>query len=267
MKLKLISFLLFITASFCTLFGQNTKSDMEVIYKMKFIADSLKKDNVTYVDNLTLLFNNEISIYYSQEAKDYYDYLNKGISKMQGGKISLGTLPPYPKSKGSVYKSGDIITATLPVGKYLYSFEEPKLNWTLLEDRTEINGIKCSLAKTKSDTGDTFFAWYTSEYPVSEGPFRFKGLPGLIVKVYNANNTIEIETVQIKKVEKEIEPFFNKSALKIKNKEAFLKARNEYFDNPNIQNMNTGLIIKDGNGNILNSNTRKVKLGNNVFLD
>jgi len=62
---------------------------------MKFISDSLKKENVATVDNLILLFNNQSSIYYSEEAKNYYDYLSKGISQMKGGKISLGTLPPF----------------------------------------------------------------------------------------------------------------------------------------------------------------------------
>lgn len=266
MNFKIVFTFIFISVFSFFVYAQNNKSDMEVVYRMKFISDSLRKENVATVDNLILLFNNQSSIYYSEEAKNYYDYLSKGISQMKDNKISMGTLPPYPKSKGSIYKIGDVIWATLPVGKYLYTFEEPKLDWVLLNGKTEINGIKCNLAKTISDTGDTFFAWYTYEYPFSEGPFRFKGLPGLILKIYNKNQTIEIEAVEIKKTVADIEPIFKNVAINIKNKEIFLKSRSEYFENPNIQNINNGLIIKDDKGNIYN-NMRKQKLSNNVFLD
>lgn len=256
---------LFILFSF-QLSAQSTKADMEVVYRMKFISDSTKTQYPVYVDNLILLFNKESSIYYSQDAKGYYEFLNKGLSTMKDGKISLGTIPAPPKVKGTVYKVGDIITANLPVGKYIYSFEEPKLQWTLLDETKEIKGIKCRLAKTTVDTGDTFFAWYTTEeYPFSEGPFRFKGLPGLILSIYNKNKTIEIDAVEIKKSDAVIENLFSGMSIKVKNKAIFLKARNEYFENPNIQS-NRDIIIKDGNGNIINNN-RKEKLPNNVFLD
>ncbi|REC45786.1 GLPGLI family protein [Chryseobacterium sp. 5_R23647] len=266
MTLKIL--LTFISTAVFTIYvsAQNDNSDMEVVYKMKYIPDSLKKEKSILVDNLVLLFNNHSSIYFSQEAKNYYDYLSKGIAKMQNGTISLGTLPDYPRSRASVYKNGDIITATLPVGKYFYSFEEPKLQWTLLNDKTKINGIECSFAKTVTDTGDTFFAWYTMEYPFSEGPFRFKGLPGLILKVFNKNNTIEIEAVEIKKSISVIEPFIISGSIKIKNKNIYLKTRAEYNENPNIQNINSGIIIKK-DGVVLNNGTSLRKIEANVFLD
>ncbi len=266
MNLKFFVCNIFVLLFTISISAQNNKSDMEVVYKMKFTPDSLKRENSIFVDQLVLLFNNNSSIYFSQEAKIYYDYLNKGISTMQNGKISLGTLPPFPRSRASVYKNGDMITATLPVGKYFYSFEEPKLEWTLLNDKSKINGIECSLAKTVTDTGDTFFAWYTMHYPFSEGPFRFKGLPGLILKVYNQNNTIEIEAVGIKQSVAVIEPFFNSGSIKIKNKSIFLKTRDEYNENPNIQNINSGVIVKR-DGILLDNKSSMQKIDTNVFLD
>lgn len=249
-----------------SMIAQNNNSDMEVVYKMKYIPDSLNKEKKIYVDNLVLLFNNHSSVYFSQEAKDYYDYLKKGMSTIVNGKISLGTLPSFPRSRASVYKNGEIITATLPVGKYFYSFEEPKLEWILLDDKSTINGVNCNLAKTVTDTGDTFFAWYSMEYPFSEGPFRFKGLPGLILKIYNKNNTIEIEAIGIKQSVTNIEPFFNVANIKIKNKSIYLKTRAEYNENPNIQNINSGIIVKK-DGVLLDNKTSIQKISTNVFLD
>lgn len=266
MKFKFFFSSIFIFLLYGNLIAQNNNSEMEVVYKMNYIPDSLNTEKKISVDNLVLLFNNDTSIYFSQDAKTYYDYLTKGISTMQNGKISLGTLPPYPRSRASVYKHGEVITATLPVGKYFYSFEEPKLEWILLNEKSVINGTNCNLAKTITDTGDTFFAWYSMEYPFSEGPFRFKGLPGLILKVYNKNKTIEIEAIGIKKAVLPIEPFMTASSIKIKNKNIYLKTRAEYNENPNIQNMNTGIIVKK-DGVLLDNNTGMKKITTNVFLD
>lgn len=266
-----MKFKFFITSILILLFSENfiaqsNIANMEVIYKMKYIPDSLNRDKIIYVDNLVLLFNNHTSIYYSQEAKTYYDFLQKGVSSMQNGTISLGTLPPYPKSKASVYKKGEIISAVLPVGRYFYSFKEPKLEWILLNKKSFINGINCSLAKTITDTGDTFYAWYSMDYPFSEGPFRFKGLPGLILKIFNQNNTIEIEALAIKQSNSNIEDFLSNGSIKIKNKSIYLKTRTEYNENPNIQNINSNVIVKK-DGVLLNNATGMQKINTNVFLD
>ncbi|WP_157844215.1 GLPGLI family protein [Chryseobacterium sp. Leaf180] len=246
--------------------AQSNKSFMEVSYRMKFFPDSLNLERSITVDNLILLFNDNSSVYFSKEARDYFTQLKNGVSSSKNGNISLGVLPSLPKSRGSVYKSGEVITATLPVGRYFYSFEEPKLLWALLDEKTKINGIDCRLAKTLTDTGDTFFAWYTMEYPYSEGPFRFKGLPGLIIKVYNKNNTISIEATNLKETAESIEPFFNDGSIELKTKSIFLKQRKDYNDNPNIQNMNSNVTFRK-DGVLLDNATSMKKIENNVFLD
>ncbi|MDQ0591661.1 GLPGLI family protein [Chryseobacterium ginsenosidimutans] len=247
------------------LFGQN-KAKLEVRYNMKFIPDSTNKIKSGNFD-LILLCNENESIYYSPDAKKYYDYLYEKSSQMVGGKISLGSLPTYPKVRGIVYKKNNIITATLPLGKYNYSFDEPQLNWELQKETKTINGMKCNLAKVKTDTNDTFFAWYTQQYQFSEGPFRFKGLPGLIIELYNTNKTIWIQTAEIKKSDEEIKPLSLGSVIKLKSKNEFIKARTTYHENPNTGSFGDNITIRDDKGNDY-SKMRKEKIsGINVFLD
>lgn len=239
---------------------------LEVRYNMKFIPDSTNKAKSGEFD-LTLLCNENESVYYSADAKKYYDYLYEKSSQMVGGKISLGSLPAYPKVRGIVYRKDNTITATLPVGKYNYSFEEPALQWELQKESKTINGMVCSLAKVKTDTGDTFFAWYTQQYPFAEGPFRFKGLPGLIIELYNNNKTIWIQASEIKKSEEEIQPLSLGSVIKLKSKNDFIKARKAYYENPNTGALGDNIIIRDDRGNDY-SKIRKEKIsGINVFLD
>ncbi len=230
----LISGLSFISA-------QNGKAVMEVNYETRMVSDSLNRDKVN-IFAFTLLCNNAESVYFSREAKAFY----KGTSK-ETIKTSAGAIPKYPKSVGSVFKTKENLLVSLPVGKYIFTYEEPKLSWQVLDDTKDIKGFKCRLAKTTTDTGDTFFAWFTADIPISDGPFRFKGLTGLILEIYNKNKTIEIYATEIKRSEEIIEPLNYGSDIKTKSKLQFLEARKNYLENPSMYNGN--LKILDANGN------------------
>ncbi|MCZ4693658.1 GLPGLI family protein [Ancylomarina euxinus] len=61
--------------------------------------------------------------------------------------------------------------------------EEIKLDWQLEEVRdTSILGYTCQKA-TCYFGGRNYEAWYTMEIPISDGPYKFNGLPGLIVRI------------------------------------------------------------------------------------
>lgn len=239
--------------------AQNNRAVMEINYETKIISDSLNRDKINIFASV-LACNNIESVYYSKEAKAFYN----GISS-QTINTSYGAIPKYPKSVGSVYKSNEKLWVSLPVGKYIFTFEEPKLKWEILDDTRDIKGFKSRLAKTITDTGDSFFAWFTNDIAIPDGPFRFKGLSGLILEVYNKNKTIEIYATDIKKSDEVIEPLNYGDDVKTKSKKQFLEARKNYHENPSMYNGNIRLL--DGNGNDkTKSMTDRIKRIN-TFLD
>lgn len=232
---------------------------MEINYETKIISDSLNKDKVDIYTS-TLLCNNKQSVYFSREAKAFYN----GTSS-QTISTSFGAILKYPKSVASIYKENETLTASLPVGKYIFTFEEPTLKWEILNDMKTIKGFKTRLAKTITDTGDTFFAWFTPDIPITEGPFRFKGLSGLVLEVYNASKTIEIYATDIKKSEEIIEPLHYRGDIKAKSKKQFLEARKNYSENPSMYNGNLKIVDENGNDKtkLLTERIKKI----NTFLD
>ncbi|MCE4066199.1 MULTISPECIES: GLPGLI family protein [Chryseobacterium] len=236
-----------------------SKAVMEINYETKMISDSLNRDKIKIYSSI-LLCNNTESIYCSAEAKAYY----KGNST-ETISTDYGNIPKYPKAVESIYKSNDIITASLPVGKYIFTFEEPKLKWEILDNTKKIKGFNCQLAKAITDTGDTVFAWFSKDIPIQEGPFRFKGLSGMILEVYNKNKTIEIYATDIKKSEDIIEPLKYYNEVKAKNKQQFLEARKNFHENPSMYNGN--LKVVDANGNdktkIMTDRIKRI----NTFMD
>ena len=60
-------------------------------------------------------------------------------------------------------------------------------NWQLIPDSTTtIIGYRCLLAKALFK-GRTWYAWYSEDIPISEGPWKISGLPGLVLLAYDQN--------------------------------------------------------------------------------
>jgi GLPGLI family protein len=81
-----------------------------------------------------------------------------------------------------------------------YRYEEPanSLNWTITPAKATVAGYACQRA-TASYAGRQWEAWFTREVPVSEGPYKFYGLPGLIVKVSDTRQHYVFELAKLTK--------------------------------------------------------------------
>ncbi|MDY0142989.1 MAG: GLPGLI family protein [Bacteroidales bacterium] len=71
----------------------------------------------------------------------------------------------------------------------LYKVEEPiGFNWAIEPSRdTTILDIHCLMARVKY-AGRDYIAWFAPKIPINDGPYKFSGLPGLIIKLYDTEN-------------------------------------------------------------------------------
>ena len=84
---------------------------------------------------------------------------------------------------------------SLNVNTLVYADSVPAINWTFLpEESTSILGYECSKA-TGEFAGRRYTAWFTSELPLPYGPYKFGGLPGLILKIEDAEQQFIWEAV------------------------------------------------------------------------
>ncbi|AZA59491.1 GLPGLI family protein [Chryseobacterium shandongense] len=72
----------------------------------------------------------------------------------------------------------------------------PVFNWKIENETQEILGYQCKKA-TMNFRGRNYIAWFTTKIPVSDGPWKFGGLPGLILKIEDDNSKIKIEANKI----------------------------------------------------------------------
>lgn len=72
----------------------------------------------------------------------------------------------------------------------------PTLNWKVGNEIKEILGYSCKKATTIF-RGRNYIAWFTPKIPVSDGPWKFGGLPGLILEITDDNSKVKIEATKI----------------------------------------------------------------------
>lgn len=94
------------------------------------------------------------------------------------------------------------------VGNFLYQDSIPTLVWQFVLDETEtVLGYECVKA-TCEFAGRSYSAWFTQELPLPFGPYKFGGLPGLILKIEDAEQQFVWEAIGF---ERSTEPIFDYS--------------------------------------------------------
>ena len=76
------------------------------------------------------------------------------------------------------------------------SYNTPIINtWKLIDETKIINSVACKKAEVRYK-GRDWTAWYSTEIPFPYGPYKFSGLPGLIVKITDKTGDYDFELVK-----------------------------------------------------------------------
>jgi GLPGLI family protein len=85
---------------------------------------------------------------------------------------------------------------------YLVEEPLPKLNWEMMKETKNIKGYQCQKAMTDYK-GRRYEAWFAAGFPIADGPWKFTGLPGLILEVSDLNRQVVFEFVELNRAGKE----------------------------------------------------------------
>lgn len=230
-RLFLIYFVLF----FIQTEGQIRKSDFIIKYKVDFQVDTTNT-NSKLTEMMVLQVGDGVSLYKSAQKKETDSLARVAMSriaatqKVTGGpvKIDFSDIPQY-KIHIEVFKEDGIVKIYNHVFRDLFVFPaENKPDWKILPETKIIGNHLCKKAITRYN-GRNYTAWFTTEIPISEGPYTFKGLPGLILEVYDENNWFRAELASILNKKEAITPQFRAISTDYK---SFVKRRKEFNDNP-----------------------------------
>ncbi len=229
---------LLILSLFCftCLFSQQkavkSLSELAVQYEYSFVRDTADLDlNHRSKELMILEFNSHTSVFYSQQYAAAREVFKKAALAAQTSpniEIRAADLPKY-KVGYSVYREDSKIYFTSNINHDFFTFENTYLNWDTHHKETKtILGYTCNKATVKFGKR-VYTAWYTKEIPISEGPYRFKGLTGLILEVGDANKYHFFTAIGIEKKEVEIVPI--QKGIPV-TREQYIKKREEFKSNP-----------------------------------
>lgn len=181
-KLIIINLLVFLSVNYKASAQSLSKFDTfqyMAVYEYNFQPDST---NYRYQNLSTVLIFNKNQSYFLS----FTDFVDDTLM-YRHGKVLAREMPQYSGAsiipfrivkmpeKGYYYSRPGI--DQFYFAPYMYNFD-----WSMAEGDTLISGFNCNKA-TINYSGRHYTAWYTTEIPTSEGPYKFKGLPGLIVKI------------------------------------------------------------------------------------
>jgi GLPGLI family protein len=223
--------------------------------------DDSQKDKTELCEDLQILETGEnLSKYYSYFAF-CFDSLSR-VSREKARKTNKD-VAPYPQFnyEACIYWSEcfknysensftEYARMALNIPKYVYSESLPSFDWQLEEDTLTVAGYVCQKATCRF-RGRDYISWFTADIPLDNGPWKFGGLPGLILKIYDSDKKFVFECINIEYKNFSITEYdcsdYQKSTrektLKLQN-----KIQSNYFQTANLL---------PENGRIVTTSTRK----------
>jgi hypothetical protein len=98
-------------------------------------------------------------------------------------------------------------------------------------EEKEISGYKCKKATT-TFSGRDYVAWYSSDLTLSEGPYKFYGLPGLILSISDDKKQHSFDAIGIKKINESYNLDYDKH-VKV-SKSEYLQTVNKIKEKPSL---------------------------------
>lgn len=191
-----------------------------------------KKDVKT--ENAYLDISGEKSLFYSENRikrdsilrSNFQSGGERGVNREQ--MESLRSNINYSVEKD---KKSQKMTFKDRIGRDIYAYEEERpLDWKVLAETTKIGDYKVQKAETDF-AGRKWTAWFTTDLPYQDGPYKFTGLPGLIIKLEDSSGDYSFDLMKNYKISDfpEMNQFGN--IIKLKRKD-YLKQQEKFREDP-----------------------------------
>ncbi len=147
------------------------------------------------------------------------------VNKLPRKKETLYVVKSASDSTMTVY---DIIGTDEPV---YYTEPYSEMVWEIGDSTKTVLGYECIQADTDYH-GRHWTAWFTPDIPIQDGPWKFHGLPGLILDVRTCEGKYGYVADGIEKSEKTINRVYGSDQYEKRERKAILRAMRAMRNNP-----------------------------------
>ena len=171
-----------------------------ITYEM-IATHNIAKPNDKSRDIQILQIGSKISKTFS---KPLYDNDSICTAMLKKGATAIPILQDLV-SPEDIYKNYPVGKITVSyrtfMGGPVLKYEEgvPAFKWQMIPERKTVLNYQCQKAVT-TYRGRSYTAWFTTAIPLPEGPWKFGGLPGLIMQISDSKDEYEYICIGIQKI-------------------------------------------------------------------
>lgn len=178
-------------------------------YDYTYVVDTLSGKTVK--DWLVLQIGENLSkcySYYSMQVDSIFASPDRDVILRQQINAAIGSKTEWPhkRMKAYVYKNypqGKMtVTDGLLMQDYIYEDTLYAQNWVIQDSSKLILGHECQKAVCHY-RGHCWTAWFAMDIPITDGPWKLCGLPGLIMEATSEDNSHAFKLLGMEKVSKE----------------------------------------------------------------
>ncbi|KPE51718.1 GLPGLI family protein [Chryseobacterium indologenes] len=204
------------------------------VYQVTMKPDAENKSDVK-TENAYLDISPEKSVFYSENRvkrdsvmrKAFQgggDRVNFSREQMEGLRSNINYSVEKDKANQKTYFKDRI-------GRDIYSYEEDRpMNWKISSETMKIGEYKVQKAETDF-AGRKWTAWFSTDLPYQDGPYKFGGLPGLIVKIEDDKGDYSFDLMKNYKITEQASLNQFGNVLKVKRSD-YLKQQEKYRTDP-----------------------------------
>ncbi len=190
--------ILAIFLSFSILSAQNVNNKGMIEYNQVLENDTITKNMIETKGTLYFDAEEQKSIYvwdkknlkYKQEIQKMEDESLKTV-QLNGsrGTDSIGRIV-FKYYKDSAIKVRE------KLNQWYIIADTVVIEWSIKEETKILKGMK--LQRAEGDfRGRHYIAWFNPQIPISDGPWKLRGLPGLILEAYDEKKHVRFELISV----------------------------------------------------------------------
>ncbi|GEN78025.1 GLPGLI family protein [Chryseobacterium hagamense] len=249
-KISLIILFLFGITKFYT-------QDNRFVYEYRFIPDSTQLENRT---------SEVMFLDIRQNASEFYSYKKFRSDSLMAEDMKKGLASPPPIEEFVNYRiiknsKGTESITSLSSNLYIIKYKRP-VPWKLHPQYTTVLNHKVQKA-TAEYAGRLWEAWFAPDIPIQDGPYLFRGLPGLILKVKDLTGSHDFELIAIRNLQKSTEyPFIKNFAQKFEvSRNQYAKIFKNYREDPAADLVGKIPDYRDAEGNMVSGQQKVREIG------
>ena len=231
MRIFIVNFILLL---FCFNLIAQADTNYKITYQLTYRPDSTDLAQLK-TENFQLFTNAKTSYFLSNAV------VSKDSTRRNFGIGDIGS-DAYKRAAASWETNFSYRIYKKPLEKLVYHCERIAtdnfyyaeglhFDWEIRQETKTIEGFSAQKATT-SFAGRNYTAWFAAAIPISDGPYKFYGLPGLILEIESTDGDYTFTMIGIEKTS--YYPVVNtppKSLLKATKKE-MVRLQQEFYDDP-----------------------------------